>query len=353
MKAASASSVRAADVLQRCALPDDAIERAGLDWAVLDAVARDYQSSRHELELCAGFCLQQLRQLPVALSLQVQAMEAADVVAEIVRRKLSGDAFSYDASNYRERLTDLVKITALHPFRQQWRVIHQAVVSTWNLYQAPVACLQPGDSEQLEQELADAGCDVLRQPRGRRGIHYLLTVQLTKRPQLMELQVGTLIEAGRSELDRCAQQAERQSPYLRDLLGAFDRLAGSADAISGIISALGVPDPERQQAAVPAQEPFVLGEDSALRQLERELTAKEEQIVRLEREIDALRRVSTPPIPAAATGPQLLRALERPRPAEPLATAAKTCIDCGRTYLQNPYTLHQTDYCETCRLRCA
>jgi ppGpp synthetase/RelA/SpoT-type nucleotidyltranferase len=103
---------------------------------------------------------------------------------------------SFNVKTYRELITDLIGIRALHLFKDEWRPIHEFITATWDLHEKPIAYYRDGDPEELLNALRKAGCNVTGHQFGYRSIHYIIKSQTDNETQLVELQVRTIFEEG-------------------------------------------------------------------------------------------------------------------------------------------------------------
>src|SRR5262245_32529528 len=102
------------DLLVRYNLPEDALERTNLLWDSLSAIYADHETASGRLEPTVRYIVDSLRGLPEVHSLRYRVKDPEHLVAKIIRKKLERANLEITPQNYRETITDLVGIRALH-----------------------------------------------------------------------------------------------------------------------------------------------------------------------------------------------------------------------------------------------
>jgi putative GTP pyrophosphokinase len=225
--------------LQKYNLDDDALERTGLEWNQLLEIYDDHSTNVTNLETTARYITDNLRQVEQVHSLKYRVKDPEHLLEKIIRKKLDDTSLDIRFENYREKITDLIGVRALHLFKEDWIPIHHFITATWDLAETPTANIRRGDSEELIKQFRELGCEITEHKYGYRSVHYLVESQLAKRPVIAEVQVRTIFEEGWSEIDH-----KTRYPYNLDnlilgaLLNLFNRLAGSADEMGTFINFL-------------------------------------------------------------------------------------------------------------------
>ncbi len=230
-----------AEVLARYNLPQDALERTNLSWDELAAIYADHEASATRLEPTAGFIVECLRRVPEVHSLRYRIKSPEHLIAKIIRKKLArpDDPQEVTKENYRDVITDLIGIRALHLFKDEWLPIHEFVMSTWELHEQATANIRRGDAEEFKTAFEGHGCVVNEHPAGYRSIHYLIKFRPGKDLVIAELQVRTLFEEGWSEIDHRVRYPHAvDNAVLAQFLDVFNRLAGSADEMGTYVKFL-------------------------------------------------------------------------------------------------------------------
>jgi ppGpp synthetase/RelA/SpoT-type nucleotidyltranferase len=227
------------EFFKRYGVPKDQFEKAQIDWHVLEEIAKRQHSNRVGLESAAGLIVEHLRQVPAVHSLKLRAKSPEHLVEKIIRKRIEKPDVEITPDNYPNVITDLVGVRALHLFKDQWKPIHDVVTKTWHLQEQPLAYIREGDSKDVQDNFAAAGCDVKEHPHGYRSVHYLIISAPTKETVITELQVRTIFEEGWSEIDHQIRYPYKKGdPLLREYLVMFNRLAGNADEMGTFIKVL-------------------------------------------------------------------------------------------------------------------
>jgi putative GTP pyrophosphokinase len=107
-----------------------------------------------------------------------------------------------DIKTYSRMITDLVGVRALHLFKEDWHIIHDFIVHTWDLQKKPVANICEGDHEEFINRFKEKGCMIHRHPFGYRSVHYVVAFSPSRvESTMVEIQVRTLLEEAWSEID--------------------------------------------------------------------------------------------------------------------------------------------------------
>lgn len=270
-------------------LPPDAIEKCGLSWELLDTIAARYGEQRKELHLPAASLAERLRQVQEVHSVRVRIKEPDHLVAKIIRKTVERPHIGITAENFTSRITDLLSLRVLHLFKEDWRPIHEFIVSAWDLAEPPTANVRRGDGERVIQASAERGCAIHEHRFGYRSVHYVISSQPSAVPFVAEIQVRTILEEAWSEIDhriRCPYELD--NPMMARFLEIFNRLAGHADEMGSFVKYpkedLGSRDAQYCDALM-QQEASVASLKQTVRQLEMSGPDKrrlEEQIASIE-----------------------------------------------------------------------
>ena len=232
---ANASQDRAA-FLATYNLPPDAIEKCGLSWELLDTIAARYGEQRKALYSPAASLAERLRQVQEVHSVRVRIKEPEHLVAKVIRKTLERPHIGITAENFSSRITDLLGLRVLHLFKEDWRPIHEFIVSTWDLAEPPTANVRKGDGERVIQAFAERGCSIHEHRFGYRSVHYVIRSQPSAAPLMTEIQVRTIFEEAWSEIDhRIRYPYELDNPMMARFLEIFNRLAGHADEMGSFV----------------------------------------------------------------------------------------------------------------------
>ncbi|HEY9401624.1 MAG TPA: hypothetical protein VIQ24_02940 [Pyrinomonadaceae bacterium] len=220
-------------------LEEDALSKTGLVWADLEAIYADHLDNTQTLESTADYVAARLRQVGEVHSLKIRIKDPEHLIEKIIRKKKDDPSLEFTLDNYREKITDLIGVRALHLFKEDWSEIHDFIEGTWKLHEQATANVRKGDSEEYTQQFVEKGCRINEHKFGYRSVHYLLISQPAKEQYITEVQVRTIFEEGWSEIDhRIRYPYDLGNAILTQLSAIHNRLAGSADEIGSFIKFL-------------------------------------------------------------------------------------------------------------------
>jgi putative GTP pyrophosphokinase len=220
-------------------LENDVLDKTGLAPSNLEAIYSDHLSNTKTLETTADYIAARLRQVNEVHSLKIRIKDPEHLIEKIIRKKAADPTLDFTLDNYKERITDLIGVRALHLFKEDWSEIHDFIARTWQLHEQPTANVRKGDSEEYTQQFVEKGCKINEHKLGYRSVHYLLVSQPAKEQFITEVQVRTIFEEGWSEIDhRIRYPYDLGNTVLTQLSAIHNRLAGSADEIGSFIKFL-------------------------------------------------------------------------------------------------------------------
>lgn len=217
----------------------DALEKTALNWSDLDAIYTDHKQNVSNLQPTANFIADSLRQVSEVHSLRIRIKDPEHLIEKIIRKKLENNELEITLENYKEVITDLVGVRALHLFKEDWNTIHDYIEKTWELKEQPTANVRKGDSEDYTEQFRVKGCSINEHKFGYRSVHYLILFPPSKQVCITELQVRTIFEEGWSEIDHSVRYPyDLENVILAQVSAIHNRLAGSADEIGSFIRTL-------------------------------------------------------------------------------------------------------------------
>jgi putative GTP pyrophosphokinase len=228
-------------------------EDSKLSWTVLQEIHKSFTDQKQQFEATGTYVSNRLAQVPKVHSTRLRIKNAEHLLEKIIRKALAKNDQSIDASNYAERVTDLIGIRALHLFKEDWLPIHEQISTIWELKETPVANVRKGDPQPLLDHFAEKGCKIHEHEFGYRSIHYLVISKPAKQQHLVEIQLRTIFEEGWSEIDhKIRYPYDIANPVLSQFLVVFNRLAGSADEMGSFVVLLQGELQKRQAEAATA-----------------------------------------------------------------------------------------------------
>lgn len=233
-------------------LPADFI-KTGLAWEDLVEIFNDYSSIKSKLQHSAKAIVdilfsKEARENGVH-SVRYRIKDSNGLIEKIIRKKLEDPQREITLKNYREEITDLIGIRALHIFKTDIYGIHHFILSMFPLKNGenPTHFYREGDEEAFITMCKNIGCNQVQHKKGYRSVHYVVSTSLTREQYYAEIQVRTIFEEGWSEIDhkiRYSFKNYSQTPFDNELK-TLNRIAGNADEIGSNIKILEQNEQER------------------------------------------------------------------------------------------------------------
>jgi putative GTP pyrophosphokinase len=217
-----------------------------IKWKDLEAIFEDYLKIKEALDH-TGQSVVKILFTPEAKdsgvhSVRYRVKDAHGLIEKIIRRKIETPSKkNLSVSDYREEITDLIGVRALHVFKQDWYGVGNFIKGKWdfkNGHKKPIVYHRAGDSSAYLDECKGNGCSVKEHPKGYRSIHYIIQVSATKEVHYVEIQVRTIYEEGWSEIDHkirySSKKKDKEHPLEGHLL-ILNSLSGSADDLGKLL----------------------------------------------------------------------------------------------------------------------
>jgi putative GTP pyrophosphokinase len=235
----SAMMLNKKEFLRKYRIPVARFQDSGLKWDDLVKLHDDYVSLRNRLEPIASLFVESLRKVPEVHSLKARTKDPEHLIEKVIRKRIANKGRKIDVKSYRREITDLVGVRALHLFKDDWLVIHNAITSMFNLRGNPIANIRKGDSNAMIDAFKKKRWRLIEHQFGYRSIHYLAISQPGKDQFTVEIQVRTIFEEGWSEIDHQTRYPyDFENVLLAQYLVLFNRLAGSADEMGSFVKTL-------------------------------------------------------------------------------------------------------------------
>lgn len=260
-----------------------------LKWEDLEAVAADHVARANVLLDVGDFVAGRVRQLPEVHSVKVRVKNPEHLIAKIIRKRIERPDRVIELTNYRDEVTDLIGVRALHLFKHQWKPIHEMLREEFAEHEKPVAYYRKGDPEEVLKEFSDAGCRIEEHDAGYRSVHYVVNSMPQKDTHHIEIQVRTIFEEGWAEIDHLVRYPHNLGEkVLNSFLALFNTAASTADLMGTFLVTL--------QAQTEAQQQLKREANKTKGQLDQtvaELKISEEARAKLKNEIAAAQRANT------------------------------------------------------------
>ena len=205
---------------------------AGLSWEGLEKIEEGYEKIRGGLESVGSYVVATLLKCPKVHSIKYRLKDKDHLLEKILRKREENNERIITVDNYRDEITDLVGIRALHLFKEDWQTVHGYIKDTWELVEQPTAYVRSGDSEKIIEFYKKNDCKVQEHRFGYRSVHYLISSSPDRERYRIEIQARTVFEEAWGEIDHVISY-----PYAQDnellvrLSSILNRLAANADEL--------------------------------------------------------------------------------------------------------------------------
>lgn len=228
------------DFLKMHHMNKDDRENNQLNWETVTDLYLDFNNYKDTYHTQAEFIASTLRAHKKIHFVKSRVKESERLIEKIIRktpeRKLiHGPDFEFTVDNYKEEITDLIGIRAIHIFKEDWEDIHNFISNTWKVIEI-TANVRDGDDTQRFEEL---NIKINSRKSGYRSVHYLIEFFPTSQKVIAEIQVRTIFEEGYGEIDHQLRYSHKEIPaILASNLLLFNRIAGSSDEMASFINLL-------------------------------------------------------------------------------------------------------------------
>lgn len=220
-------------------------DKAGVAWDELSAIARDFESRRHELEVLAEEYARKVRTFDKVHSVRVRVKDTEHLLEKIVRKSLERDEREgkITVENYTTEITDLVGIRALYVIKSDFIPLHYCIVKEYKtkFAEKPQVKLRVGDRKSLYNEIKK-GVE-FQEDEVYRSIHYNIRETMEdSKPVHVELQTRSIFEEGWSELNH-EMVYKQNKPQTTTLLlqitaNILSSLAGNCDSLGELMNTI-------------------------------------------------------------------------------------------------------------------
>lgn len=228
------------DLFEKYGIDENDFAKAGLDWDELVAIRKDHLNNRDRFTAAARYVAERLNTVLPVHTVKTRIKDPDHLIEKIIRKRIQDPTMIISLKNYPLVVKDLVGVKALHLFKEDWRIIHDFIVHTWDLQKKPVANICEGDPEEFITSFKQSGCMIHRHQFGYRSVHYAVIFSPSRiESTTVEIQVRTILEEVWSEIDHLIRYPygngkKTLSPYLLFL----NRLLGNADEMGSFIRLL-------------------------------------------------------------------------------------------------------------------
>jgi ppGpp synthetase/RelA/SpoT-type nucleotidyltranferase len=219
---------------------NDLVEN-NLDWDTLSGIYRDFKQYKNLYDTQADFIASTLRSHKKIHFVKSRVKDPEHLIEKVIRKtsdrkKKYGEKFQFTTENYKDEITDLIGVRAIHIFKEEWEDIHKFIVSTWKINEI-TANVRDGDDIQKFEKL---NIQIHSRKSGYRSVHYLIESFPTSEKVVAEIQVRTIFEEGYGEIDHQMRYFHHDDipEILASNLLLLNRIIGSADEMASMINIL-------------------------------------------------------------------------------------------------------------------
>ena len=226
------------DFLRNYHISEDEFLKNKIDWDTLNDIYLDFNKYRYRYETQADYIADTLRTHGKIHSVKSRVKDPEHLIVKVIRktsdRKIKyGEDFQFSIYNYKEEVTDLIGVRAIHIFKEDWEDIHNFITNIWKVVEI-TANVREGDDTQRFDEL---NIQIQSRKSGYRSVHYLIEFFPTNQRVIAEIQVRTIFEEGYGEIDHQLRYSHDQIPEVLALnLLLLNRIVGSSDEMASLIN---------------------------------------------------------------------------------------------------------------------
>jgi putative GTP pyrophosphokinase len=218
--------------LERYNIDEDVLSNLNIDWDTLCEIERSYSALKPELESVGRFVVDALLKCDDVHSINFRLKDNEHLVEKIIRKLTHHPERTINIDTYREQITDLVGVRALHLFKEDWLSVHEYIRETWKLVEKPLAYVRAGDSETIVEYYRKKDCEVREHPFGYRSVHYLIESCPNRQCYVAEIQARTVFEEAWGEIDHVVRYPyDTDNELIVRLSSILNRLAANADEL--------------------------------------------------------------------------------------------------------------------------
>ncbi|MDB5056434.1 MAG: hypothetical protein JWM44_4484 [Bacilli bacterium] len=234
-------------LLRRANVSQDRFNEIGLKWDELTEIFESYSKEVAGLTDIGQVITNELMRVKNVHSVRFRAKDPTHLIEKIIRKRDEKPDRIITIENYRDQITDLIGIRAIHLLKSQWIPIHEYILKKWDIIEQPIAYHREGDSTAYIDMFAQHKFNIQLHPFGYRSLHYIISTKPGKQKYHAEIQVRTIFEEGWSEIDhRVRYPYAKDNTLFAEFLSIFNRLSGSADEMGSFIINLKMELTEKQ-----------------------------------------------------------------------------------------------------------
>ncbi len=233
-------SLHKASFFNKYNILEEDLTKYNISWSTLNEIYEDFNQYGTLYQTQADFIASTLRNHKKIHSVKSRVKDSEHLIEKIIRKTASrkeayGGDFQFATDNYRDQITDLIGVRAIHIFKEDWEDIHNFISNTWKVIEITANVREGDDTDRFEE----LNIEINSRKTGYRSVHYLIESFPTNQRVIAEIQVRTIFEEGYGEIDHQLRYTRDEIPQVLALnLLLLNRIAGSSDEMASVINLL-------------------------------------------------------------------------------------------------------------------
>lgn len=219
---------------------EEDLTKYNISWNTLNEIYEDFNQYGTLYQTQADFIASTLRNHKKIHSVKSRVKDSEHLIEKIIRKTASrkeayGGDFQFTTDNYKDQITDLIGVRAIHIFKEDWEDIHNFISNTWKVIEITANVREGDDTDRFEE----LNIEINSRKTGYRSVHYLIESFPTNQRVIAEIQVRTIFEEGYGEIDHQLRYTRDEIPQVLALnLLLLNRIVGSSDEMASVINLL-------------------------------------------------------------------------------------------------------------------
>ncbi|WP_291575628.1 RelA/SpoT domain-containing protein [Clostridium sp. UBA4548] len=219
---------------------EEDLTKYNISWNILNEIYEDFNQYGTLYQTQADFIASTLRNHKKIHSVKSRVKDSEHLIEKIIRKTASrkeayGGDFQFTTDNYKDQITDLIGVRAIHIFKEDWEDIHNFISNTWKVIEITANVREGDDTDRFEE----LNIEINSRKTGYRSVHYLIESFPTNQRVIAEIQVRTIFEEGYGEIDHQLRYTRDEIPQVLALnLLLLNRIVGSSDEMASVINLL-------------------------------------------------------------------------------------------------------------------
>jgi len=235
-----AMSLHKASFCSKYNILEEDLTKYNISWNILNEIYEDFNQYGTLYQTQADFIASTLRNHKKIHSVKSRVKDSEHLIEKIIRKTASrkeayGGDFQFTTDNYKDQITDLIGVRAIHIFKEDWEDIHNFISNTWKVIEITANVREGDDTDRFEE----LNIEINSRKTGYRSVHYLIESFPTNQRVIAEIQVRTIFEEGYGEIDHQLRYTRDEIPQVLALnLLLLNRIVGSSDEMASVINLL-------------------------------------------------------------------------------------------------------------------